>query len=32
MQILAFNKWTEAGTPVFEFGKSWKKLRFRATL
>jgi hypothetical protein len=30
-RILIFNQWTEAGDPVVELGKGWKKLRRRAT-
>jgi hypothetical protein len=32
MQIFTPNQWTEAADSMVELGKSWKKLRRRATL
>jgi hypothetical protein len=31
-QIFTHNQWAKAADPVVELGKSWKKLRRRATL
>jgi hypothetical protein len=32
MQIFVHNQWKEAGIPVVELGKNWKKLKRRETV